>query len=321
MSVIKANAYGHDYKIVAKALQGYTDWFAVATVREAIQIREVGITEPILVFEPPQPDRVSAYKAHNLTAVISDLSHFEILEEETKAHIECDTGMGRLGFLPEQLAELSKAIDVHGKRLNLEGLFTHFATADQVNSSFVDEQRKRLNLMKQHLPAFNLYYSANSSALLNYPEVHMNMVRHGIALYGYDPSETCKDLKPVMEWWAEIIQSRWIPKGWSVSYESTWKAPEDGYLAVIPVGYADGLSRNLSGTFEVQIEEDWYKTVGNITMDYVMVFTGAKKIPVGTEVLLMGGKRNDATILGKASGTIPYEILSRIALKVPRISR
>lgn len=318
MSVVKANAYGHGDVQVSKILEDKTDWFAVATVTEALRLRESGITKPILVFEPPQKDRATYYVSQKLTAVISHEDHFSMLPSGVQAHIEWDTGMGRLGFLPEQLPLVLACTKKFEKQIHISGIFTHFATADQQNSDFVGTQKKRFEAIIPHFPGAKLRYAANSGGILHYPDAHYDMVRHGIALYGYDPSGGDTELEPVMEWWTHIIQTRRIPKGWKVSYDAAWEAPDDGFLSILPVGYADGLTRRLSHKLEVRIADSWYRVVGNITMDYCMVFTENKAFPTGTEVLLMGGARNHAAILAHHSDTIAYEILSRISSKVIR---
>lgn len=320
MAVIKADAYGHGAVKIAQFLSESVDWFGVATMEEAIELRENRIANPILVFEPPQPQFSYLYITHNLTAVVTHFDHFDYLDEGTDIHIEIDTGMGRLGFLPADVPQIINHIAENTDKLQLSGVMTHFANSDDGGDKSVQIQKNRFDEILKLFPENILIHVANSGAVLHYQDLAYDMVRHGISMYGYDPSgKQNEHLQPVLTWKSTVIQSRKIQKDWPVSYGSHWKAPKDGWLAVIPVGYADGLRRSLSNKLEVQIDGTWYPQVGTITMDYFMVFTGEKSFSAGEEVVIMGGERNNAYHIAELLKTIPYEILTDIHPKVERV--
>jgi len=319
MAVIKADAYGHGAVAVARELTAWYDAFAVANVTEAEMLREAGIDHPLLVFGVPLSHTADAYKTYDLTAVISAREHFDILEPGTRYHVEIDSGMGRLGFLPEELEQLLRLMDSHSQ-LQCEGVMTHFASADEPGSLQMAKQKKLLGQIRELFGSAFPVHAANSAASLDHPDTHADMVRHGIALYGYDPTpDPSPELRPVMRWKSSIVQCKPVRKGEPLSYGAIWKAPEDGWYAVIPAGYADGYRRNLSGMMPLFIEGRWYPQVGRVTMDYIMAWLGADRCPTGTEVLLMGGERNHAGIWADALGTIPYEICCGIHPKIPRV--
>ncbi|MEX2634147.1 MAG: alanine racemase [Balneolales bacterium] len=320
MSVIKADAYGHGAVRVAHVLESYTDWFAVVNVDEAIELRESGITKDILVFGPPTKTTVSAYPEYNLTAVISHMDHFEILKEETAYHVEFDTGMGRLGIDCNSCDEVRTKISQH-EELYLKGVMTHFASADIPGDPKTAEQIKIFDQIREefaYLPDI-LLHAANTAGILCYPESHYDMVRHGLGLYGYD-SKLIADskLKPVLQWKSCLVQCKWIQKGSTVSYGAQWTAPENGFLGVVPVGYADGFKRNLGGKAKVSINGNYYPIVGRVTMDFIMVFLGDQYYDVGTDVIILGTNGNNADVMAQQIDTIPYEILCGLHNRVKR---
>lgn len=322
VAVVKADAYGHGAVEVCQTVGRFYDMFAVANVTEATELRMSGITHPILVFGVPTPRTVKAYKKYDLTAVISSREHFDLLEPETVCHVEIDTGMGRLGVPVSQLEEVRDKIESSSggnQRLHLEGIFTHFASADEADTRYMEFQKKQLAEIRSVFEGLLSIHAANSAASIDHPDTHLDMVRHGIALYGYDPTpEPASELRPAMKWKSWIAQCKYIRKGTSLSYGAAWQAPEDGYYAVVPTGYADGYRRNLSGLMPVCIEGKWYRQVGRVTMDYIMTWLGTDYHDTGTEVLVMGGEHNHAGKWAEAIGTIPYEICSGIHPKVPR---
>lgn len=320
MAVIKADAYGHGAVEVARYLHDSVDWFGLATLQEALELRDAGITLPLLVFEPPEKELAGAYEQHNITAVVSSIDHFDILERGTEYHLEFDTGMGRLGFLPSEAEDVAKRIQSSETDLRCTGLMTHFACADNPETDTVQQQLNTFEEVCRHFPDKIMYHTANTGGVLYHSDTAFDMVRLGIGLYGYEPSGRLheSDLKPVMEWRSKVVQSKKIPKGWAVSYTSTWNAPQDGWLSVIPVGYADGLPRTLSNKLDVKIGGEWFRQAGIITMDYFMVFTGNQRISPGEDVLIMGGENNHADRLAEQTGTISYEIITRIHPKVNR---
>ncbi|MDI6401638.1 alanine racemase [Balneolaceae bacterium ANBcel3] len=319
MAVIKANAYGHGAEAAARALDEYYAMFAVANVSEAVSLRLSGIKKPVLVFGVPCPEVARAYAEYGLTAVVSAPEHFTLLEKGTPYHLKVDTGMGRLGFSCHELEYVQNEIKKYSW-LNCEGIMTHFATADEADSALLKKQKSRLDDIVSVFGGKYPIHAANSAASLYHPECHHQYVRHGIALYGYDPVTSMPDaLKPVMVWKSRVAQSKRIQKGDTVSYRAAWSAPEDGYISVIPVGYADGYRRNLSGKMSIEVEGTWYPQVGMVTMDYIMIWTGSKQISAGVQATIMGGEKNHAGHWAAALETIPYEICCGIAEKVPRI--
>ncbi len=319
LAVIKADAYGHGAVEVARTVGDLYDMFAVDNITEAVALRKGGITHPILVFGVPVPQTVKAYPEYDLEAVVSSDDHFDLLEQGTSYHVEIDSGMGRLGIRPEETDRIRRRIAAAG-RITCKGIMTHFASADEVDSAYMQLQKRVLEQIRDVFGGAYPLHAANSAASLDHPDTHLDMVRHGIALYGYDPTPDPSDLlKPAMKWHSWVAQCKRIRKGDSLSYGATWQAPEDGYYAVIPVGYADGYRRNLSGLMPVRIDDAWYPQVGRVTMDYIMVWLGDDRFGAGTEVLVMGGSRNHAGVWADAIGTIPYEICCGIHTSVPRV--
>ncbi len=317
-AVIKADAYGHGAVEVARIIGDLYDMFAVANVTEAVALRKAGITHPILVFGVPVPQTVKAYPEYDLEAVISSDDHFDLLEQGTSYHVEIDSGMGRLGIHPDEMDRIEKRIASAG-RISCKGIMTHFASADEGNSAYMQQQKKVLKQIREKFGGKYPLHAANSAASLDHPDTHLDMVRHGIALYGYDPTPgPSNQLQPAMKWRSWVAQCKFIHKGGSLSYGATWQAPADGHYVVIPTGYADGYRRNLSGKMPVSIEGVWYPQVGRVTMDYIMVWLGDDRYDAGTNVVVMGGDRNHAGLWAEAIGTIPYEICCGIHTKVPR---
>lgn len=317
MAVVKANAYGHGALKVAETLDPLVAAFAVNDIQEGIELRENGINKPILVFCVPEKSFASQYRVHNLTATISSKEQFELLPNGTSYHLNFDTGMGRLGFRPEDAEDVAQMVHQSSK-LFCTGIYSHFAKADNPGSELVLRQHQQFVEIIQHFPDDISTHISNTGGLVFYETEQFNMVRLGIGLYGYPPGETeIEDLKPVMSWKTNLVQIKEIKAQNSVSYGATWFASEDGYLGVIPIGYDDGLKRNLSGKISVRIGSEIYDVVGTITMNYSMVFLRGDKYPLGTEVeLLYPG--SDALVWARQLGTIPYEVLTSINERIPR---
>lgn len=317
-AVVKADAYGHGAVAVARTVREFYDLFAVANVTEATALRKGGITGRILVFGVPLHRTATAYIEYDLEAVVSSESHFDLLLPGTSYHVEIDSGMGRLGLQPDDPGAILKKISKKDA-LTCRGIMTHFASADERDTQYMDQQKKVLSDIRSVFEGRFPMHAANSAASLDHPDTHLDMVRHGIALYGYDPSPgPTNRVRPAMKWKSWVAQCKFIRKGQSLSYGATWQAPEDGYYAVVPTGYADGYRRNLSGRMPVLIDGEWHPQAGRVTMDYIMAWLGGRQYREGTEVLVMGGERNHAGLWADAIGTIPYEICCGIHTKVPR---
>jgi len=318
LSVVKCNAYGHGAVKVARQAEPSVDWFGVAFVDEAIELRMGGIIKPILVFEVPSARTAAAYQTHALTATVSDLTHFSTLMDGTKYHINFDTGMNRLGFAPEQAAEVRK-MAVAQQRLICSGIYSHYATADDPGSEFVDSQQQNFRSVLKHFEEVPLVHMSNTGGAVHYKIDQFNMVRSGLTQLGYTAGREQVDwLTPVLTWKSRLVQVRKINAGETVSYGRTWSAKKDGYIGTIPVGYGDGIPRTLSNKLKVFIDGAFYPLVGNVTMDYIMVNLGDKKLPVETEVTLMGGDGWSAAEWAEAGGSNVHEILTGLSGRMAR---
>jgi alanine racemase len=317
LAVVKCNAYSHGAIHVSRHIEEQADWLAVASVDEGIELRMAGILKPILVFGIPTYDNAAAYQTHNLTATVSDPVHFSVLMDGTPYHLNFDTGMGRLGFLPEQADEV-RQLAVANQRLICSGIYSHYATADDPGSDFVYTQQERFKEVLTCFSEVPLIHMSNTGAAANYRDVdHFGMVRSGLGMLGYNSGTTRHQwLKPSMMWKTNLAQVRAIKKGTVVSYSSTWASPADGYLGTLPVGYGDGIPRALSNKLKVLVNGKMYPQVGNVTMDMMMIFLGTDKLPVGAEVTLLGGNSWNAHDWAEHAGTNVHEILTNLTDRV-----
>lgn len=320
MAVVKANAYGHGAALVAHALSGSVTALGVASVEEAINIRNSGVILPILVFAPPRAGNISDYKTYNLVATVGSFYELELMSSSMSFHIEFDTGMGRLGFSPNEWPELLQKLNKSA--LKPSGVMTHFATADAPDSDKVNAQLQLFNKLLENMGSWKqgkVIHASNSGGLLYYPEAAFSMVRFGIAVYGFSPSavKSVPGLKPVLSWKSCVSVCKRLRKGETVSYEASWSAPEDGWLVVVPVGYADGIRRGLSNKIEMSVAGKRLKQVGNITMDYTMLYSN-EPVETGEEVEILGENAMMADEWAELLDTIPYEILCGIHPKIER---
>lgn len=340
LAVVKADAYGHGAIEVSKFLASLNhkpDYFGVALFEEGIELREAGITEPILVFDVITLDSLQLAHNYDLTITVSHKSDFDILKKFYKlaspskklnAHIKINSGMNRLGIRwDEKISELLKFYSID--KISFTGIYTHFATSDIPNCSFAKIQLDRfkrvldnLNLQKIDL---GIIHTANSGAILNMPESYFDLVRAGISLYGYKPDlkslETVK-LKPVMSLISKVASVNCVKKGESVSYSQKYFAKKKTNIASVSFGYADGYSRNLTNKAKAIIKNKFYQQVGIVTMDRIMFEISNDKISKGDEVILLGEKNNlkfDAWDWSKLLNTIPYEVTCNISKRVPRL--
>ncbi len=317
MAVVKADAYGHGAVPVAETLEPLVGAFAVNDIHEGIELRENGITKPILVFEVPEQSSVSQYRVHNLTATISSEEHFEWLPNGTSYHLNFDTGMGRLGFPPEKAKRIAQLVE-DNQELFCTGIYTHYATADNPGSQLVVNQHDQFKTIRKYFDDSLSGHISNTGATAFYETDQFNMVRLGIGLYGYPPGETkIEALEPVLSWKSRLVQTKRIAAHSTVSYGANWEAPQDGYLGVLPVGYDDGIKRSLTGNISVRIDDKAYPVVGTITMNYCMVYLGLDQYEPGTEVEILGSEENARNWADKIK-TIPYEVLTSINPKIPR---
>ena len=337
MAVVKANAYGHGAVEISRALvQSHVTRLAVASVQEGVALREAGITAEIIVLVDLFDAHIQELVAHRLTPVITEQRLLPTLAKAAAAsnrpmaiHIKVDTGMGRLGLSPSELATLFNAFS-EWKSLRIEGFMTHLADSDGNDSSHTEHQLKSfrglLEQVEQRGITIPLVHVANSAAIVRYPQSHFSLVRPGIMLYGYHTlPETvpCPELQPVLSLRTTVMQVRTIKPGETVSYNRTFVAKRPSTIAVLPVGYADGYSRRLSNKGFVLIEGKRAPIVGLICMDMTMVdVTDIPSVHVGDSVTLIGRQGQEAIWADEVAGwagTIPYETLCAIGPRIPRV--
>jgi len=336
MGIVKANAYGHGIKVISKELvSAGVNYLGVGHVAEGLSVRELEKEIPILVLSPLFPEEVlPAIKVDLEITVVSlesALSVSQTVAETGKraiVHIKIDTGMHRLGIPWENSSDVIEKISLL-PNIQIKGIFTHLATADEKDKQFAELQLKRFDCVCEAVESTGiripLKHAANSAAILDLPNSYYDIVRPGICLYGYYPSrETSKSIfvKPVMTLKSRVRQLRFAKKGESLSYGQTYRLPESTYVAAIPVGYADGYNRLLSNKGSVMINEKKYPVIGTVCMDWILVDAGdAKGIKEGDEVLLFGRQNGSEISIWEMCdhlNTIPYEILCNITPRVPR---
>ena len=332
LAAVKADAYGHGAPQVARHLATLgVDSFGVATLEEALELRVAGVGGRVLVFSPVY-EGLETLIDHNVALTVVDEASLERVQRAARAvgkeasiHLKVDTGMGRLGLPWQEAVEVAKA----GGRtsgVRLEGVWTHFACADEAERSFTERQITRfkcfLTGLKREGLEPSLIHTANSAALTAYPEAHFDMVRPGIALYGYGSSSAITalepGLKPVMTLTAPITFVKRVRAGESVSYGAGWTAPRDTTVATVRMGYADGYPRGLSGRAEVLIQGVKRPVVGRICMDQMMVDVGELEVRPGDRVTLFGPDVLDAEGVARLVGSISYELLTGLGSRVTR---
>lgn len=324
--VIKANAYGHGAQAVARATKDIADYFAVATIEEAVRLREDNIHNPILILGYVSPEYFPELVKYDIEQTLFDPESAALLAAAGgKAHIAVDTGMGRIGFAPsDESADIIKRIyELEG--IKIEGIFTHFATSDEKDKSFSKEQFGLFTDFVAKLESrgvkIPLKHAANSAAIIDMPSVGLDMVRSGIITYGLKPS--CDvgdiDIKPALKLKTHVVYVKTVPKGTSVSYGRTYVTDAERVIATIPVGYADGYPRALSNKGRVVINGRYAPIIGRICMDQFMVdVTDIQNVKVGDEVELISDMIPVEEI-SKIEGTINYETVCKISDRVPRI--
>lgn len=337
MAVVKANGYGHGAVEVAKtAINFGCSHLAVALPQEAIILRQAGINTPILVLGIVAPEELAICLNHNLILTISSSDNLQQVINTAKNYnkvaqvfLKVDTGMGRIGSNGENLLEIATTIK-HNNNLDLLGLFTHFASSGGENLSFAKVQLERFNKTINHLKEHGinptLISASASSAILNLPESHFNLVRVGIAMYGLYPSDLIQEkyiLEPALSLITRISNIKKVPANTPIGYEMTYYTKKDSYIATLPIGYADGYNRRLSNKSYVLIKGKRYKVAGNICMDQLMIdLEQDDYIKQGDEVVLIGKQYNSFISLeelAKLVGTINYELACNVSLRVPRI--
>jgi len=341
MAVVKADGYGHGaVRVSLIALENGADCLAVARISEVVQLREGGIEAPLLLFGICFPEDIAYLVENNTRASVSTLASAKLLSEKAgqlgvrlKIHIKVDTGMGRMGLATEEVSRTVKLVlDIAAlSHLEVEGLYTHFASADSADKRSVNMQlilfKELLAELEQHKFEVPLRHAANSAATIELPESHLDLVRTGIAQYGLWPSvETDRsliDLKPVMSLKSSIIQLKEVPAGFKISYGSTYETPERTRIATIPVGYADGYPRLLSSRGVMLVRGVRVPVVGRVCMDLTMLDVGGVAgVKTGDEVVWMGQQGAEsisAEEIAASVQTINYEVVTSITPRVERV--
>ena len=344
MAVVKADAYGHGALPCARvAVEGGADYLGAGVIEEGIEFRQSGLDTPILILGSIFPDEVEDLVRHDLSTIVCTLPLAQALAKEAKKqnkttsmHIKVDTGMNRLGVSPEHLPELLNQIS-NLPNLKIEGVSTHFASADDEDLSITQAQLKKFQAALACLKQGDspLIHCSNTSALFKYPESHFDMVRPGLILYGAHPSPTLQAVlnekenlspfQPVMQWKSQIILVKPVAKHQPVSYSGSFTTQRDSLIAILPIGYADGLHRSLSNKIDILVGGKRAPQIGNICMDMTLIdVTEIQDVQAGDEVVLFG-KQEGQTItveeMATKAGTIPYEILCNVGKRVPRVYR
>ena len=341
--VVKANAYGHGAVYLSKLYERLgADFFAVSNIEEAMQLRNNGISTPILILGYTPTSCASILAENNISQTVFSYSYAKELSKsaiadgvKVKIHIKLDSGMGRIGFdcIHKREEMFESIIDVCNMQgLENEGIFTHFALADdgKDGAEFTKEQYKRfisaVDELKSRGIDFEIKHCANSATTFEYPEYHLDMVRVGVVLYGLAPSSkvsSCEELTPVMNLKSVISMIKEIEEGDTVSYGCSFKADKKTKIATAPVGYADGFwrSNSTNGT-QMLIRGQRVNIVGRVCMDQLMLdVTNVKGVSEGDYITIIGGDKDEfisADELARNNRTIGYEMICAIGERVPR---
>jgi alanine racemase len=339
MAVVKADGYGHGAIEIAKtAIQMGADYLAVALLDEAIQLREAGITEPILVLGYTPSRSVTEAIIQNITLTVFDheimdeiINQSSFLNRTASIHLKVDTGMSRIGVTSPEDAFILAAKANMADNVHLEGIFTHFSNADSEDSSFTDTQFQKFKLVLEYLEKHNIYipikHCCNSAATMKFPKMHLDMVRVGVALYGLYPDASLKKLpillKQAMSFKTRIAAIKKVAESQPISYGCTFKPTKESIIATIPVGYADGLSRQLSNRGSLLVQGQKAKIAGRVCMDQSMIdITDLPTCSLGDEVVIFGETQSSfqsVDDIAELMGTINYEVVCLIGKRVPRV--
>jgi alanine racemase len=335
MAVVKANGYGHGSVQVARAAQaGGATWLGVALVEEGIELRDAGITGRIQVLsEFPPGSEKEALSAELIPTLYTEEGLHRLsataraMGRHVGVHVKVDTGMHRIGIHPDAVVPFVFAVVDAG--LEVEGLWTHFAKSEEREDPFTEWQLKRFNAVSAMLNERGLVprlrHAANSAAIMSLPESHLDLVRLGIAMYGLSPGpdlvEAAAHLQPALSWKSAVAMVKRVDAGEAISYGQRYSLPRPSTIATVPVGYADGYSRLLSGKAHVLIRGRRYPVAGTITMDQLMVDCGDDPVQPGDEVVLIGERgeeRIGADQVAAWMSTINYEVVCGLSERVPR---
>ena len=339
IAVVKADAYGHGALDVSPVLleNGATK-LAVAVITEAMELRHGNINAPIMILGYTPLEFAGDLINYDIEQTIFDLDYAKRLSEialnlgkKAKVHISLDTGMGRIGFLVnhKSFEEVLEICSLEG--IEVVGLFTHFSTSDERDKTYTNEQFEKLTSFNEKLIGAGvnipLKHVSNSGAIIDMPETYLDGVRAGIILYGYYPSDEVQlnnlDLKKAITIKTKVAHVKTLEENMYISYGRKFKTERKSIIATLPIGYADGYSRLLSGKAKVIIKGKFAPVVGNICMDQCMIdVTDIDEVKVGDEVIILGQQNDlkfDADDMAEAMGTINYEILCMIKQRIPRV--
>lgn len=340
MPVVKADGYGHGALKIAEVLREEgAKRFAVFLLEEGIELREKGFEEPILIMGYVPEEHYEKILQYKLTKTIYDFSQAVKLNNAAQkqnstaaVHIKIDTGMGRLGFIPgeEAVSEIQKILGL--SNVHMEGIYSQLAAADKFRYNYSTNQFKLFTDFIEHLAhygiTFPLKHIANSAAVINYPEMHLDLARTGISIYGIFPSiemeeNSYLELFPVMSVKSKLACIKEVPVGTFISYGLTYKTDKKSLIGVVPMGYADGVLRLLSNNSDVLVRGKRCPIVGSVCMDQFMVdLTDLSDVELKDEVVLIGKQGNEkitAHEIAQKSSTISYEVISRMGKRLPRI--
>ncbi len=336
MPILKANAYGHGLVRLALFFQELkADYLGVAVLEEGILLREKGVEIPIIVLGGILGNQVPKFLKYGLTITASSIEKLEQIQSaaeklkvKAKVHLKIDTGMERIGVHYYNAENFIKTA-FKMKNIEVEGIFSHFANSTAYDLSDAKRQfarfEKALEFIEKEKFEIPLKHISNSGAILQLPQANLDLVRPGIILYGVYPSEETRktiSVKPALTWKSRVVYFKVITKGHSVGYGSMWTAKENTRAVTVPVGYGDGYFRSMSHKAQVLINGKRYPVIGTISMDQIVVNIGNDSAYNNDEVVLLG-KQNDAEIaaeeMARWAGTIPYEILTNINTRVPRV--
>ncbi len=337
MAVVKANAYGHGALEVARvALEHGATWLAVARVAEGVQLRLAGISAPILVMGYFLPSEADAVVANDLTTTVNSMEVAQALSDQAQRlgrtvmiHVKVDTGMGRFGLLPDEMLPFLDEIKALAG-LKVEGLWTHFATADAGDKTYTRQQFATFVQVAQAVEdagyAIRLRHVANNAAILDLAETHLDVVRAGIALYGLHPSDEVDpaiSLRPALSLISHVGRVRTLAAGSTISYGRTYTTTRSTTVALVPIGYGDGYHRLLSNRGAVLIRGQRAPIVGRVCMDNIVVdVTGIQGVQEGDEVVLIGTQGEEhisAEEVAAWAETINYEVTTGLLPRLPRV--
>lgn len=337
LAVVKANAYGHgSIHVSSDLIDMGVSMLGVAYLEEGIELREAGVKIPILIMAGIMEKEAGEALRYNLTPALFERSTAKAIEEAARSdgktagvHIKVDTGMGRIGVRFEEAVSFVEEISGM-KGIRIEGIMTHFSDADLGDRGRAKEQVERFNRIIDGLKSkglnIPLKHMANSAAIIGYEQALLDMVRPGIMLYGYFPSERVEriiDLIPVLTLKSKVTYLKKVPPGTGISYGSTFVTKRESLIATVPAGYADGYSRYLSNCGKVLIGGKKAPVVGTVCMDMIMVdVTENPAVKLGDEVILIGRQGMEkitAQDIATLTGTIPYEVLCDIGRRVKRV--